>query len=113
MKLTAGTISHPATNSAHISDLPNGLEISHTTSGIARHCQKSRASMRHDTSTYVLRSISCGRTRVQTRLNAGRAMTECDTPNARSSAKLMAKAGPGDADTGASMLLGTSTLAVN
>ena len=49
--------------------------------GIGRHCQIKTARTTLESSTYRLRSISFGTTRVQTRLNPGRAITECCKPN--------------------------------
>jgi hypothetical protein len=50
-----------------------------------RHCHIRKNVTAQETKTYVLRSIGSGMMRVQTRLKAGRAITECCTPNKVSS----------------------------
>jgi hypothetical protein len=72
-----------------------------------RHCHISSASAAHETSTYVLRSIGAGTSRVHTRLNAGRAIAECDRPKASSSPAFTITAVVTGVEVGASMLFGT------
>ena len=48
--------------------------------GIGRHCHMTTANTTLAISTYRLRSISFGTTRVHIRLNPGRAITECCRP---------------------------------
>ena len=61
-----------------------------------RHCHISRMVTTFEAKTYVLRSIGSGIMRVQTRLNAGRAMTECCTANNASSSTSITIASPID-----------------
>ena len=54
-----------------------GSSTDQTVCGSGRHCQQTRASAKLANSTKVLRSISSGTMRVQSRLNPGRAMMLC------------------------------------
>ena len=58
---------------------PVGSVTCHTSSGIGRHCQNSKASARLEHSTYVARSIAAGMNCVHHRLNWLRAMALCCT----------------------------------
>jgi hypothetical protein len=51
-----------------------------TTPGMGRQATNRRRSTALENRTYVLRSIGCGTSRVQRRLNHGRAMIECCKP---------------------------------